>query len=303
MKKMFGITTAMVTPFTDDDKVDYDALAAVTKMLISSGVHCLFPCGTTGEMFRLSVDERKKAAETIIKTANGKTPVFMHCGTMNQKDTIELAQHAESSGADGIGVITPVFFGQSRRELEEYFTAVANSVPKLPVYLYNIPQYSSNDVPVEVVQNVAKKCPNIIGIKYSYADPNLTIDYLNINDGTFSVLHGLDRAMVAFLAMGCDGVVSGVSCVFPEPFVEGYNAYVSGDLAKAQKLQKTCVKFCDALKRGSNMSYFKEGLKIRGINAGNMRKPQLDIDKSEITNLKAELESICKESNINISFS
>lgn len=300
MKELFGITVAMVTPFTKENKVDHQGLAELTDMLVKKGINCLYPCGTTGEMLRLSVKERKEVAETVVKTVARRITVFVHCGAMNQEDTIELVRHAQEIGADGAGVVTPVFFGQNARELEEYFVAVADSAPDFPIYLYNIPQCASNDLPVSVVENVKKRCANVVGLKYSYADINRTIDYINVNQGDFSVLHGCDRALVAMLALGAKGTVSGIACVFPEPFVACYQAYQEGNLSKAQEIQKICVKFCDTLKCGSNMSYFKEGLKMRGIHAGYMRKPQLDIGEEEIAGLKEQLELICQEAGISL---
>lgn len=300
MKELYGITVAMVTPFTEENKVNLDAVAQITNMLVEKGVNCLYPCGTTGEMFRLSVEERKAVAETVVKTAAGRVTVFIHCGAMNQEDTITLVQHAKEIGADGAGVVTPIFFGQNNRELEEYFVAVADSAKDFPIYLYNIPQCASNDLPVSVVENVKKRCPNVVGLKYSFADINRTIDYINVNGGDFSVLHGCDRALVAMLALGAKGTVSGVACVFPEPLVACYKAYMDGNLAEAQKLQKICVKFGDALKCGSNMSYFKEALKMRGIEGGLMRKPQLDLEAAEVADLKAKLEALCEESGISL---
>lgn len=300
MKELYGITIAMVTPFTKENKVDLDGVEKLTNMLVEKGVNCLYPCGTTGEMLRLSIEERKAIAETVIKAAAGRVTVFVHCGAMNQEETIELVRHARAAGADGAGVVTPVFFGQTPQELEEYFVAVADSQKDFPIYLYNIPQCSANDLPVSVVENVKKRCPNVVGLKYSFADINRTIDYININEGQFSVLHGCDRAMLGMLALGAKGTVSGIAGVFPEPFVAAYKAYMDGDLKKAQETQKFCVKFCDALKCGSNMSYFKEGLKMRGIPAGHMRKPQLDIDDTEIMILKEKLEQICREAGISL---
>lgn len=300
MKELYGITVAMVTPFTEDNQVHYEGVRQLTEMLIEKGVHCLYPCGTTGEMMRLSVAERKQIAETIIKTAAGRVTVFIHCGCMNQEDTIALVKHAQEAGADGAGVVTPIFFGQNERELEEYYVAVAESTPDFPVYLYNIPQCSANDLPVSVVEAVRKRCSNVIGIKYSFADINRTIDYINVNDGNFSVLHGCDRTMVSMLATGCKGTVSGISGVFPEPFVAAYQAYQDGDLKKAMSIQKNCVKIVDILRGGSNMSYFKEALKLRGIEAGQMRKPQLDISAAEVAELKAQLEEVCREAGIDL---
>lgn len=300
MKELYGITVAMVTPFTKDNQVDHEGLAQLTNMLVQKGVNCLYPGGTTGEMFRMSLEERKAVAKTVVQTANGAVRVFVHCGCMNQEDTIALIQYCQQIGADGAGVVTPVFFHQSDRELEEYYVSVANAVPDFPIYLYNIPQCAANDLTAAVAQRVADRCKNVIGIKYSFADINRTIDYIGINNGTFSVLHGCDRALIAMLALGCKGTVSGIAGVFPEPFVAAYRAYIDGDLEKAQNLQKTCVKLVDALHGGSNMSYFKEALKMRGIAGGYMRRPQLDLTPEETELLKKQLQTICAEAGLTL---
>lgn len=298
MKKLYGITVAMVTPFTADDKVDYKALEGITNMLIEKGVDCLYPCGTTGEMLRLTVEERKKIAETIVKTADHRVTVFIHCGCMRQDDTIELIKHARKIGADGAGIVSPQYFHASDYELSQYFINVAKEVPDFPIYLYNIPQCAANDLKPEMIKDVLKEAKNIVGIKYSWADIGRTIDYLAINNYDFSVLHGMDRALVSFLATGCDGCVSGISCVFPEPFVKTYQLYKQGKIEEAQKLQRICVKFVDALKGGANMSYFKEALTLRGLTGGHMRAPQLDISVEEIMRMKVQLEQLCKQAGI-----
>jgi len=293
MKRLYGVTTAMVTPFDPDGRVNLEKVAQLAEFLISKGVHCLFPLGTTGEMIRLSVAERQAIAETIVKTAAGRVTVYIHAGTTTLEDTITLAKHAHEIGADGIGVVTPIFLGANDREMEEYYVKVASSIPEdFPMYLYNIPQCASNDLKTEVAQRVANRCKNVVGVKYSYPDMLRTNEYLAINDGNFSVMQGADRLLLPALAMGCDGVISGVSCVYPEPFVAVYDAYRAKDLDKARELQRIAIRYCEVLKSGSNMSYFKEALKLRGIDAGFMRAPQLDLPAEEVRELQRQLSEL-----------
>ncbi|EGD45954.1 dihydrodipicolinate synthetase [Ruminiclostridium papyrosolvens DSM 2782] len=293
MKKLYGVTTAMVTPFDRNGNVDIKAVSGIVEFLISKGVNCLYPLGTTGEMYHLSVEERKAVAETVVKSANGRVTVYIHVGAMCQNDTIELAKHANEIGADGIGVVTPSFFGVNDREIEEYYVAVAKSVPAdFPIYLYNIPQCSANDLKADVAQRIAERCENVVGIKYSYPDFVRTQQYLGIREGNFSVLIGADRLLNVALAMGCSGVVSGVSCVYPEPFVDIYKAFMDGNIEEAARIQKIAVRYVETLKGGSNMSFFKEALKLRGIDAGYMRAPQLDITKDEVELLNEQLNRI-----------
>lgn len=289
MKKLHGITIAMVTPMDEQGAVDYASLKQLTDFLIERGVDCLYPCGTTGEMFHLSLSERKKIAETVVAQAAGRVTVYIHVGAMTYEDTVELAKHAAAIGADGIGVVTPAFFSATPAELENYYIRVANAVPKdFPVYLYNIPQCAANDLTPASVKNIVAHCDNVVGIKYSFADMMRTLEYLNVKEG-FSVLHGADKLLCALLAMGCDGTVTGAGCVFPEPFVAIKKAFEAGDLAKARALQKGANELVNLMHGGANMSYFKLALKTRGIGGSHMRMPQIDLTAAEE---KAYLEAL-----------
>lgn len=297
MKKLHGITVAMVTPFDQMEKVDLAAVRQLTEMLVDRGVDCLYPCGTTGEMLRMSVEERMQVAEEVVKTAAGRVTVFVHVGCMRQDDTIRLAQHARSIGADGIGVVTPQFFGANDQEMEEYFVNIANSVADLPMYLYNIPQCAANDLKPEVVKRICERCANVVGIKYSFADMVRTIQYLNVKEN-FSVLHGCDKLLVSLLDMGCDGTVSGCACVVPEAFVACLKAYREGNLPLARKWNQTCIQIVDILRAGSNMSFFKEALTARGLTGGKMRAPQLDIGEKEREEMVQALKAVCVKAEI-----
>ena len=99
MKKLYGVVVPIVTPLTEDDRIDVFSLKSLVDYCIDGELQCLYPCGTTGEMMYLTVDERKLVAETVVRQANGRVPVFVHVGAWNQADTIELAKHAVEIGA------------------------------------------------------------------------------------------------------------------------------------------------------------------------------------------------------------
>lgn len=298
MKKLKGVTVAMITPMNEQGHFAPLPMSELTDILVKKGVDALYPCGTTGEMSRLSVNERKNIAETVIESNCGRATVFVHVGADNVSDTLELAKHAYSAGADGVGIITPLFLGCTAKEIENYYLSIAHSLPEdFPIYLYNIPQCSANDLTADVASRIHSQCPNVVGIKYSLTDFNRTTEYLDI-DKNFSVLHGCDRLFSSFLALGCDGTVSGVAGVFPEPFVKVYEAYRNRDWETMQKWQKHCRKICDILKCGSNMAYFKSALEFRGVPAGHMRGPQMDLDSKERQQLTHDLEAFCLEASL-----
>lgn len=272
MKKMYGVTVAMVTPFTDMDQVDTDYLTRYSEYLIQAGVHCLYPCGTTGEMLKMSVDERMLVAKTVIDVAAGRLPVFIHVGASTTRETMLLARHALKNGADGIGVVSPQFFGVNDREMEEYFVTIANSLPAdFPIYLYCIPQCAANDITPTVVDAILKRTKNIVGIKYSYANMIRVKDYLLCNNGDFDVVFGPDRLLLPAMSMGCVGTVSGCASCDPVPFVRTYEAYIAGELEQARKAQKEATELCEIVGNGSNMAIFKAALELQGLPVTHMR--------------------------------
>lgn len=171
MKRLTGVVIPLVTPFTENDTIDTASLERLTGYCIDGGMTCLYPCGTTGEMMYLSLEERKQVAETVVRQAAGRIPVFVQAGAWSQADTIALAKHAVEIGADGIGVVTPAFYTISDKGLVDFYTAVAKSVPEdFPVYMYGIKQNAVNDLNKAVCQAVASQCPNVLGVKYSFPD-------------------------------------------------------------------------------------------------------------------------------------
>lgn len=296
MKKLYGITVPLITPMSNDGKeVNYDALARLVEILIQKGINCLYCCGTDAEMYHLTIEERKRIAELVVKVARGRVVVYVHCGAMMENETLLLAHHAELIGADGIGLVTPAYYKVDNEELERYYIKVASQVKNtFPIYVYNIPQLSVNDIKPSVVQRIARRCPNIIGIKYNYPNIDQTFDYTMINDGTFSVLQGDDRVLPAWLAIGCMGTVAGSANVFPEPLVACYRAFMHGNLQEALLYSRMAAECVDALE-GDNIAYFKAGLNIRGVNVGTVRSPLLGLNDMEFENLRKKLDNIARK--------
>src|SRR5690606_17933416 len=119
------------------------------------GASGLFPCGTTGEGLLCSADERKTILDETIQGAGKKVRVIAHTGAMDTATTIELTQHAQAIGAYGAAVIAPCFYGYDDAALEQYYGAVAKSVPGFPVLLYNLPSCAKIALSAELVHKLA----------------------------------------------------------------------------------------------------------------------------------------------------
>ena len=300
MKKLQGVITAMTTPFLANGEVDFEALKQNVDWQISKGIDCLYPCGTTGEMNLMSEEQRKAVAETVVKQAAGRVTVYIHCGASKEDEAVRLAQHACEIGADGVGIVTPSYFHLSERMMVEYYKRICDQLPDgFPVYVYVIPQCAANDVTGETMQCIADACSkNVVGVKYSFADMRRLMDYLKVNDGTFSVVFGPDDLFLPGLVLGIDGTVSGCASCMPEPFVEVLKLFREGKLEEAKKAQFFCTDMVRALRGGSDMSIFKNIQKYRGISGGVMHKPLLDLLPEEETamleRMKPYLEKVGK---------
>ena len=280
----------MTTPFTADGKVDTAALEEQTEYLIEKGIQCLYPCGTTGEMYLMSAEERELVAETVVKKAAGRVTVFIHVGAMTVDETIRLAQHAHKIGADGVGVVTPSYFTVNDRAMVEYYKTVCAALPDdFPVYVYVIPQLAHNDISAATMEQIAAACKNVVGVKYSFADMRRINEYLQVRNGNFSVVPGADDLFLPALVCGCDGVVSGCSGPFPEAFVAVYKAFQSGNLEGARKAQVAATELVKLMQFGGDMSIFKNILTFRGVTGGHMRKPLLDLTDEQVAQLKQQV--------------
>ena len=279
MKRLSGIVIPLVTPLTEEDTVDVESLKRLTDYCIDGGMTALYPCGTTGEMMYLTVEERKLVAETVVKQAAGRIPVFVHVGAWNQADTIELAQHAEKIGADGIGVVTPVFYQISDKGLVDYYTAVANSV--------------SADFNKAVCQEVASKCPNVLGAKYSFPDMTRLQELMTVNDGAFDVLVGPDHLFEAVCAVGGKGVVSGNAMCIREHYAAVWKAIQDKDYELATKLQRRTNILNAVMCKINNIAAYKVILKREGIlTTTKMRRPMENLTSEQEKELLDTLDAL-----------
>ena len=295
MKKMFGVNPPVVAPMTENQQIDLAGLEALCNYLIGHGVHGLYPNGSTGEMAYLTTDERKAVLEACVKAAAGRVGVFSMVGAPTTRETVELAQHAEAAGADGVGVVTPYYFKLDEEELLNHFLTVANSVSKnFPIYLYGIPQLAVNDITAALAAKVAERAANVVGIKYSYPDMPRLSKFMDVRGGDFSVLAGPDDLFFLTMCAGGDGTISGNANCIPEHFVKIYDAFKAGDYKLAERVQRKTNKLIDIISGPNNIARYKTLLKHRGVIAcDQVRGPLRRLHEAEA---KALIES-CERMN------
>ena len=288
-----GVITAMITPMKNGgEDIDYQALKNYCDFLSKKNIDGVFICGTTGEGPKLKIDERMKIAETVVEKLKGKIKTIVHAGSITTSDTIKLSKHAQEIKADAVVVVLPYYYKYNDEILYRYFMEIADAVPDMPLFIYNIPQCTVNNLSSMLFKRLVDNLPNLVGVKNSNFDIHQDIEFIQIAQNRCSIFIGDDGLIVSGLAMGASGLVSGNSSAFPEYFVDLYKTFKNGDLKAAMEKQHFINKLRGILAHGRDIASFKKALSFRGINVGNVRKPDLDLDDNEAADLKKELQKL-----------
>jgi dihydrodipicolinate synthase/N-acetylneuraminate lyase len=254
---------ASVTPLKDAGaRVDEAAIEPLARFLRGHGVDGIFALGTTGEGVLLSLDERRAVAERFREARAGT--LIVHCGAQSTADTVALAAHAASIGADGVAVIPPPYFQLGDDALASHFAAAASACAPTPFYLYAFAARSGYPLPVEVVERVRERADNVAGLKVSEAPFDRVEPYLGLG---LPVFVGAERLIPQALAAGAAGAVSGLASAFPEVVAEVVH---SPDAAGAARLDHLRA----AVERHPFQSALKHVLRARGVPiSGDARAP------------------------------
>ena len=294
MKRMKDLIVPAITPFDKKGEIDPEGIKVHYDFLINAGVKDFYVLGTTGEVFLMDKKERKKVAELIVEYVGDRGNIFVQIGSISTQEACDLAKHAESIGAAGIGAVTPFYFNLSQREMENYYLEIAKSVSNdFPVYLYNLPGCTTNDLLPDTISKLAG-IKNIVGIKNSMNDLLRLSRLVDETPDDFDVIIGADPILMLAILYGAKGSVSGNANVFPEIFIEFYHALKEKNYDKAHQKQIAIRHIATVLKDGANLAYFKQALVYRGFKPTFTRKPLLGLNPVEKDILKNEVKEIIK---------
>ena len=266
-----GCGTALVTPFTEDYKVDYDAYAASVDRQVKAGVHFLVPLATTGETPTLNAEEKKKLLR-ITRERVGDMPLLAGCGTNSLDGTLANMELLEDCGADAWLVVVPYYNKPTQEGLYRYFKAVAENSTK-PIVIYNVPGRTGANMEAGTVIRLAEDCPKIVGIKEASGRYDQVSEIIRRAPGSFSVLSGDDDMTLAFMATGGQGVISVASNVAPAEVSAMCSAMLEGDLKTARGLHHRLFPLFKGCFAESNPVPVKAAMSLLGLMTDRVRLP------------------------------
>lgn len=279
-QRLRGSIAPVVTPFHEDESIDYDSFKALINWHIESGTHGISVTGTTGEPSSLTADERVQLMEAAHQAVKGRVPFVPGTGSVNHQETLYLTKKAQEIGADAAMVIVPYYNKPSQHALYKHFKAVADSVD-LPVIIYNIPGRTGVNLHVQTLARIKEDCPNVIGIKESNKDFEHVNRVLLTCGRDFLLYSGIELLCYPMLAIGGAGHISATANILPDKVAQIYDAWVEKDLDTALNLHYELMELNDVLFKDTNPAPLKAALGMMGKMKPVLRLP-MDLPSAEL---------------------
>ncbi len=292
MQRQFsGTGTALVTPFTANGAVDYNALERVINFNINNGVNYLVSLGTTGETPTLSLLEQTKVLEFTIEKVAGRVKVIAGFGGNNTTALIDRIGTYHFNNVDAILSASPSYNKPTQEGIYQHYKAIAEVAPK-PIILYNVPGRTASNISAETTLLLANDFENIIGVKEASGDMMQIMTIVRDRPNDFTVLSGDDLLTLPLLSFGVDGVISVLSNAFPMEFSKMVRKALGGEWDEAKQLHLSLIKVIDLLFKEGNPAGVKAALQLKEICEPHVRLPLMNASDSLTNELKKAISEL-----------
>ena len=282
MKKILfrGCGTAIATPFTNENKINYEVLKKYLDFQMENKVDAIIVCGTTGESATLSNDEKKELINFTVKYVNKKVPVIAGTGSNNTKFAIELSRYAEKVGADGLLVVTPYYNKTTQEGLIEHYTEIAKKV-KIPIIMYNVPSRTGVNILPETCLELSK-IENIVAIKEASGNISQIAKIAQLCKDNLYIYSGNDDQILPILSIGGIGVISVLSNIKPKEVHDICEKYINGNIDNAKEIFLKFLPLANSLFCEVNPIPIKYALSKIGYDFGKPRLPLVELKNKEL---------------------
>lgn len=272
MKELRGTGVAMITPFTQEGQVDYDAYPKLIEYYLSSGIDYLVILGTTAETATLTTQEKKKITRTVVSLVQGRVPLVYGFGGNNTMALLEEIKHTDFSGYSALLSVCPYYNKPNQKGIYLHFSALAKASP-LPLLLYNVPSRTGATIANETTIALAKAHRNIIGIKDATGSIEKGKELLSALPSEFLILSGDDGTALALTLAGGSGVISVTAGGCPKTFSTLIAHGLKGEEHEGSRLQKQLDPIIDLMFLEGNPTGLKAWLQSAGLIANALRLP------------------------------
>ena len=289
-----GSGVAIVTPFNEDESVNYDKLDELLDYHCSNGTDSIIICGTTGESSTLSEEEHMDVVKFAIERVNGRLPVIAGTGSNSTLTTIQMSKEAVEDGADGLLLVTPYYNKCTQGGLIAHYTAVAREA-KAPIILYSVASRTGVNIAPETVAALYKDVENIVAVKEASGNISQVAKIMNLTDGKIDLYSGNDDQIVPLLSLGGKGVISVLANIAPQYTHDICAKFFAGDVEGSCKMQLDAIPLIGKLFCEVNPIPVKKALNLLGKDVGPLRMPLTEMTEENASALAKAMKEFVLE--------
>ncbi|MBS1689934.1 MAG: 4-hydroxy-tetrahydrodipicolinate synthase [Bacteroidetes bacterium] len=280
-----GTGVALVTPFNDNETVDYAGLEKLINSVIEGGVNYLVALGTTAETPTLSAEEKRDVLSFIINKCNKRVPVVCGVGGNNTAEIIHQLSANHLEGVDGILSVSPYYNKPTQEGIYQHFKAIAQAT-ELPIILYNVPGRTASNMTAETTLRLARDFKNIVAVKEASGNMVQCMELVQGKPEGFTILSGDDNLILPQIAIGMEGVISVAANCYTKDFTTMVKQALQGNFTEARKLHYKLLTGIDLLFAEGNPAGVKCVLQRMNICSNKLRLPLVPV--SDATSKKID---------------
>ncbi len=283
----------MITPFKEDESVDYDALMRLVDYQVQNNTDFLCVLGTTAETPTLTEDEKLKIQQMVVERVNGRIPILLGVSGNNTRAVVNTLKTNDFTGVDAILSVVPYYNKPSQEGIYQHYKAIAESTD-LPLVLYNVPGRTGVNMTAETTLRIANDFKNVIAVKEASGNITQMDDIIKNKPSTFDVISGDDGITFPLITLGAVGVISVIGNAFPREFSRMVRLALQGDYANALTIHHKFAELFKLLFVDGNPAGVKAMLNVMGMVENKLRLPLVP---TRITTFEA-MRRILNELNI-----
>jgi len=270
--KLTGMGVALITPFNEDESVDYNALGRVVDYQIKNGIDYLVVLGTTAETATMTEAEKKEVASFVINRVKGRVPIVLGVGGNCTRFVVEEFKTRDFTGVDAILSVTPYYNKPSQEGIYQHYCALAKATD-LPLILYNVPGRTGVNMTAETTLRLAREYSNIVAIKEASGNISQVDEIIKSKPNDFMVISGDDGITYPLITMGAVGVISVIGNAFPKEFSKMVRLALAGDFKNALEIHRSFTDLFNLLFVDGNPAGVKCMLHAMGFIENKLRLP------------------------------
>lgn len=270
--KFTGLGIALITPFKEDESVDFDALGRLLDYQLQNGIDYLVVLGTTAESPTLTDDEKTNIIRFVQNKVKGSVPIVLGVGGNCTRAVVEKLKNDDFTGIDAILSVVPYYNKPSQEGMYQHYRAIAEASP-VPVILYNIPGRTGVNMQVDTTIRLAREFDKIIAIKEASGNMDQINDIIKRKPKDFMVISGDDGITYPLITMGAQGVISVIGNAFPKEFGRMVRLSLQGDYESARQIHQRFTDLFDLLFVDGNPAGAKCMLSLMGYIQNKLRLP------------------------------